>query len=340
MDVRSGMSGPLQRGGMMSGNAGTRISVIGMVLGLLCLGAGPTTAQDAADLKRLMTRDAVLVSQAIGWSLQGPVSATELVPVSFSAGAIPRPIASGTMFTHNVMLLDYVTPWDEPNRRGLAGVIELTDNSDHRVIARFNADYEVASAESYRVDAVAVTEIYPATPRIEAYVVPAAAFGPAGPSGQSPFAMLTAIRRAAISPTIQDALPRDYRVFVVGMDRLPPQADLGFAAVDATNGRELGGSQSVRENGWIVASLPLTFAMNGQHGVYFAIGYRPDGAAGPARMLMLCSNRYPVGAPSSAEQPKAHLKLPPLPGLPPAPGLSALGQGFVTKSYPNLYVPR
>ncbi len=311
-----------------------------MALGLLCLGAGSATAQDAANLKRLMTRDAVLVSQAIGWSLQGPVSAAELAPVSFASGASPRPIASGTMFTHNVMLLDYATPQGEPNRRGLAGVIELTDNLDHRVSARFKADYEVAGAGAYRVDAVTVAEIYPATPRIEAYVVPAAAFGPATSSGQSPFTMLAAIRRAAINPAIRDAAPKDYRVFVVGMDRLSPQADIGFTAIDATTGRELGGSQSVRENGWIVADLPVTFAMNGQHGVYFAIGYRPNGAASPARMLMLFSNRYPAGAPAAAEQPTAKSTLSPLPGLPPAPDLSALGQGFMTKSYPNLYVPR
>ncbi len=314
-----------------------RNGLVGLALGLLCLSAGSVRAQDAADLKRLMTRDAVLVSQAIGWSLQGPVSAAEALPVAFTPGAMPKPIATGTMFTHKVMLLDYATPKSEPNRRGLAGVIELADKMDHRVLARFETEYDVVADGTYRVNAVAINEVYPDSPRIEAYVVPFAAFGPGGLTGLSPYAMLDTIRRNAIDPANGDPAAREYRIFVVAMDRLSEQADLGFTAVDATTGREIAKSETRRENGWVVANMPLTFAMNGQGGRYFPIVYRPEGPAGKARILMMFSNRYSTSVPAVAVAP---VEGPPLPGLPPAPVLSAVGKEFMAKSYPNQYMPR
>lgn len=319
-----------------------------LALGLLYLATYPAAAQQTADLKRLMARDAVLVSQAIGWSLQGPVSDAEAAPVVFAPGTKPRPIANGTMRTRKIVLIDFVTPAAAPSRRWLSGVIELADALDHRVLARFETEYDIAAAGAYRVSAMTVNEIYPTSPRVEAYIVPAAAVGPAGLAASSPFAMLAAIRSKAINPALVDPAPREYRVYVVGLDRLPPQADLGFTAIDAAAGKEVAGSQSERANGWIVASMPLTFAMNGRSGIYFPIGYRPDGAAGREQMLMLFSNRFPDEQPVVAEKSVATPApgLPTLPGLPPppalplAPGLSAMGQGFMTKSYPNQNAPR
>lgn len=308
-----------------------------MTLGLLCFCSGQSRAQEPADWLRLMTRDAILVSQAIGWSLEGPVSAAEVTPVAFAPGAMPKPIATGNMSIHNVMLLDYGTPEDEPNHRGLAGVIELADALDHRVLARFETDYDIATAGTYKVNGVAVTEMYPDSPRIEAYVLPAAAFGAGGLPALPPYAMLAAIRSKAINPATIDSAPRDYRVYVAGMDRLPRQADLGFTAIDATTGREVARSQSVRENGWVVASLPLAFAVNGYGGVYFPIVYRPDGSAGSERILMMFSNRTSGGESALAQSPAGK---PALPGLPPAPALSAVGQGFMAKRYPNQSAPQ
>jgi len=314
---------------------GFRDGIAGAVLmasGLIALGSGPAAAQDVTDWQRLMTRDAILVSQAIGWSLEGPVSAREAAPVAFDPGVAPKPIAIGSMFTNNVLLIDYATPPEARNVRGLVGVIELADRADRRVLARFETVYQIEGS-TYRVNAIETHEFYPDTPRVDLYFVPAGA----SIASRSPYAMLDAIRRNAIDPVATvDAAPRQYRVYLVGMDRLSPQADLGFTAVDATTGRAIGKSQSIRQDGWIVASLPVNFAVNGKNGVYFPIVYRPDGTAASQRILMVASNRSERGAPVAAAAPATGATA--LAGaapLPPAPTLSPIGQAFMAKGLVN-----
>jgi hypothetical protein len=298
----------------------------------LVFGASAGQAQNVGDWKRVMTPDAVLVSQAIGWSLEGPVSAKEAAPVVFEPGVAPKPIATGAMSLHNVLMIDIATPAGAPNVRGLVGVIELSDRADHRVLARFETAYEITGG-TYRVGAVETHPFYPDTPRVEAYFVPAGANIP----NQSPYAMLESIRRSAIDPaTTVDSAPRQYRVYLVGMDRLSPQADLGFSAVDANTRRTAAKSQSVRRDGWIVASLSATFALNGKNAMFFPIVYRPDGTTSTQRILMLFSSHYKAGAPAVAAAPAAK---PSGPGttlaLPPGPPLSTLGQAFVAKGLSN-----
>ncbi len=313
------MSMKHMRGGLMA-----------VVLGL-AFGAGAAQAQNVGDWKRVMTRDALLVSQAIGWSLEGPVSAKEAAPVVFAPGVAPKPIATGTMSLSNVQLIDIATPAAAPNLRGLVGVIELADRADHRVLARFETAYEIAGG-SYRVGAVETQPFYPDAPRVEAYFVPAGASIPS----QSPYAMLDAIRRSAVDPATVDAAPRPYRVYLVGMDRLSPQADLGFSAVDAGTGRATAKSQSSRRDGWIVASLSATFALNGKTAVFFPIVYRPDGTPGRQRILMMFSSHYEARARAVAAAPAASPAGPSVAAaLPPAPPLSALGQAFMAKGFAN-----
>lgn len=306
----------------------------GLIVAVLSLvfGVGAGQAQNVGDWKRVMTRDALLVSQAIGWSLEGSVSAKEAAPVVFAPGVAPKPIATGTMFLHNVLLIDTATPAAASSLRGLVGVIELADRADHRVLARFETAYEITGG-TYRVGAVDTHPFYPDAPRVEAYFVPAGASIPS----QSPYAMLDAIRRSAVDPaTTVDAAPRQYRVYLASMDRLSPQADLGFSAVDAGTGRTTAKSQSNRRDGWIVASLSATFALNGKTAMFFPIVYRPDGTPGRQRILMMFSSHYEAGAPAGAAKPAAAPAGPStMAELPPAPPLSALGQAFMTKGFTN-----
>ena len=101
-------------------------------------------------------------------------------------------------------------------------------------------------------------------------------------------------------------------------------------------GRAIAKSQSIRQDGWIVASLPATFAVNGKNAMFFPIVYRPGGTGGAPRMLMMFSNHYQAGAPAAAAAPAG---APPAPGavatLPPAPALSSLGQEFMARGYAN-----
>ena len=252
-------------------------------LGAQSQGSG-TPGQQAAALDPSDRDSSVLVSGAIGLTLEGVTDPALTAPVRFAPkSAMPRPdpaILEGGFHLVSSSAVRYAKAGGEESARTAGGVLLHCDRFGRYISTRYTANYKITPDGSITVHRTTVEPIDAPVPKISVYIVPAAKVIPAHLKTQ-PFTRLleymadNAVSR--IKTPKADRGQKDYYVFAFFLDRLAEDAKVGLLISNQQGGITGNGSDTLtfQENGWHVAYTPARCALDGTPEVFFKVLYTP-----------------------------------------------------------------
>ncbi len=247
-----------------------------LVFGLLTLfvglpAAGAEPVDDAAVAAGL---DSLHVSQTVAWALEGVARPEKIGRVRFAAEAA-RPRLDPDVHAAGMRLADVTIAGEEVAQEGgrrVFGTLTHESPLGFRAINDFAARYRTEKGR-YVVEESHAQARFLEAPRVafaavEAAKVPAEFLGGA----YEPHRLVSFLRKNGVDPTRVDEAPREYVVFAVLLDRLPPGK--GFFVSDETRKKkkpkrtEAGLTVFSRER-WHAAALRSTFAFGAKKPRYF-----------------------------------------------------------------------
>lgn len=243
-----------------------------------------TPGQQAAVLDSSNREPSVLVSGAIGLTLEGVTDPALTSPVRFAPKhAMPRPdpaILEGGFHLVSSTAVLYDKTGGEESTRTAGGVLLHCDRFGRYISTRYTANFKITPDGSITVHRTTVAPIDAPVPKVSVYIVPAAKVIPAHLKTQPCITLLEFMANNAVSrieTQKADRGQKDYYVFAFFMDRLAEDTKVGLLISNRPGGITGNGSDTLtfQENGWHVAYTPARCALDGTPEVFFKVLYTP-----------------------------------------------------------------
>lgn len=248
----------------------------------------PVKAQTLAaemGVEAMMTPEAMRVAEAIGICLERPQPTGRVGTVLFTLDAVrPRAdarIVEGGFRLGNVVIYEGTDLAPDGSQRRVAGALIHRDILGREIVTSFSADYAVRPDGGINVGIAATKPHTRLQPKVLVVFVPKNRLPAGFPEGLSMTdACRMILNRGARMDGLRgtDRTTRDYRVFALFLNRLPDGARVGLAACDGPEAPgDSAGSMAWSEDGWHIAALDDTFAIDGTRDRFFRPEYSLDG---------------------------------------------------------------
>ncbi len=282
---------------------------------LLSVSSSPTYAQDLTPLKTLAS--GLIIPKAVGMGMAGDSFENKKINVSFAT----KPKNSDFLKVNQAHLEKIGL--NSYSKTKLLGIFTYSNDLGRAIHYGYDITYKATGKDQYRVSKQSITPFEPLSPRAEAYFVPVGSKTLNDMKSMSIAELLIWARenKEQVLPDVSAGPVKEYDVFCFSMDHLMKGAKWGIFSSGKTG-------SSWTKDGWHVAHIKATMALNGAQEVAFGIAHTRGKAPinrGKTFIIGGFSNQYS-----------------PLPPLPPVakietdPAVRKILDTYHAKNLPNL----
>lgn len=237
-------------------------------------------------VKEVVKEDALMVTQVIGWALEGMTDPDITAPVLFeTANAAPPPdlmIRNNNFSLSRIVITSYDIPKDSKKQRFITGLVVHSDPLGRIISTGFWTNYTLASRGKMVINQTVVQKTDSLYPEVSLYFLPVEKFPQKLIKKNNYKDLLKYVVDNSVSfddHTKIDRSKREYYAFAFFMERLAEDAKIDLLVNDKAVKR--GKVHTVGKDGWYAVYVPVRFAIDRDREVLFKAVYTPGRGTPP-----------------------------------------------------------